>query len=144
MLPDDAFTLVSCLQTIEHVLDPLALCRDAARALAPSGAMLIVCHDRRALSARILKHRSPIFDIEHVQLFSHQSIGALLREAGFERVEVHPLRNRYPLRYWLQLTPLAGRLKAALRASLEAVRLDDRTVSLGAGNLFAVAYKPSS
>ncbi len=143
VLPDDAFTLVSCLQTIEHVLDPLALCRDAARALAPSGAMLIVCHDRRALSARILKRRSPIFDIEHVQLFSHQSIGALLREAGFERVEVHPLRNRYPLRYWLQLAPLAGRLKAALHASLEAVRLDDRTVSLGAGNLFAVAYKPA-
>ena len=48
------------------------------------------------------------------------------------------------LRYWLQLAPFAGRLKAALRASLEAVRLDDRAVSLGAGNLYAVAYKPAA
>jgi SAM-dependent methyltransferase len=144
VLPEEAFTLVSCLQTIEHVLDPLALCRDAARVLAPSGAMLIVCHDRRALSARILGHHSPIFDIEHVQLFSARSVSTLLREAGFERVEVHPLRNRYPLRYWLQLAPLAGRLKAALQASLEAARLDGRPATLGAGNIFAVAYKPAT
>ena len=79
-----------------------------------------------------------------MQLFSPKSVGVLLRRAGFERVEVHPLRNRYPLRYWLQLAPLAGRLKAALRASLEAVRLDGRAVSLGAGNVFAVAYKPAA
>ena len=144
VLPDEAFTLVSCLQTIEHVLDPLALCRDAARVIAPSGAMLIVCHDRRALSARILRRRSPIFDIEHVQLFSARSVCVLLREAGFERVEVHPLRNRYPLRYWLQLVPLSGRLKAAVRVSLEAVGLDRRPVSLGAGNVFAIAYKPAA
>ena len=144
VLPDEAFTLVSCLQTIEHVLDPLGLCRDAARLLAPAGAMLIVCHDRRAVSARILGRRSPIFDIEHVQLFSPKSVGVLLRRAGFDRVEVHPLRNRYPLRYWLQLMPLAGRLKAAIRGSLEAVRLDGRAVSLGAGNVFAVAYKPAA
>lgn len=144
VLPDEAFTLVSCLQTIEHVLDPLALCRDAARVLAPSGAMLIVCHDRRALSARILRRHSPIFDIEHVQLFSARSVGVLLREAGFERVEVQPLRNRYPLRYWLQLAPLAGGLKAAVRVSLEAVRLDGRPMSLGAGNVFAIAYKPAA
>ena len=143
VLPDEAFTLVSCLQTIEHVLDPLALCKDAARVLAPLGAMLIVCHDRRALSARVLGRRSPIFDIEHVQLFSAKSVGVLLREAGFERVEVHPLRNRYPLRYWLQLTPVAERLKKAVRASLAAARLDGRPVSLGAGNVFAVAYKPA-
>jgi SAM-dependent methyltransferase len=144
VLPDERFTLVSCLQTIEHVLDPLGLCTDAARVLAPAGAMLIVCHDRRALSARVLRHRSPIYDIEHVQLFSARSVGLLLHQAGFERVEVHPLRNRYPLRYWLQLAPLAGRVKAAVRASLEALRLDGRAVSLGAGNMFAIAYKPET
>ena len=92
----------------------------------------------------MLGRRSPIFDIEHVQLFSARSVSTLLREAGFERVEVHPLRNRYPLRYWLQLAPLAGRLKAALRTSLEAVRLDGRPATLGAGNIFAVAYKPAT
>ena len=108
VLPDESFTLVSCMQTIEHVLDPLEVCRDAVRALAPRGAVLIACHDRRALSARVLKQRSPIFDIEHVQLFSPRSIRARCSAAGLERIEVRPLRNRYPLRYWLQLAPLPG------------------------------------
>ena len=49
ILPDESFTLVSCMQTIEHVLEPLEVCRDAVRALAPRGAVLIACHDRRAL-----------------------------------------------------------------------------------------------
>jgi SAM-dependent methyltransferase len=141
VLPDESFTLVSCMQTIEHVLDPLEVCRDAVRALAPGGAVLIACHDRRALSARVLRQRSPIFDIEHVQLFSHRSIRALLLRAGLEQVEVRPLSNRYPIRYWLQLAPLPERLEAALGWLLAAGRLVDRPVSLRVGNLVAVGYK---
>ena len=112
VLPDESFTLISCMQTIEHVLDPLEICRDAVRALAPNGALLIACHDRRAFTARVLKQRSPIFDIEHVQLFSPRSMRALLGSAGLERVDVRPLRNRYPLRYWLQLAPAPEGVRA--------------------------------
>ena len=144
VLPDESFTLISCMQTIEHVLDPLEVCRDAARALAPRGAMLIACHDRRAFTARLLKQRSPIFDIEHVQLFSPRSMSVLLQLAGLERIEVRPLRNRYPLRYWLQLAPLPERLETALQRMLSAARVVDRPVSLGVGNLVAVGYKPAA
>ena len=144
VLPDESFTLISCMQTIEHVLDPLEVCRDAVRALAPRGAVLIACHDRRAFTARVLKQRSPIFDIEHVQLFSPRSMSALLRLAGLERIEVRPLRNRYPLRYWLQLAPIPERLRGALRRALTAGRLVDLPVSLGVGNLVAVGYKPAA
>jgi SAM-dependent methyltransferase len=143
VLPAESFTLISCMQTIEHVLDPLEICRDATRALAPNGALLIACHDRRALTARVLKQRSPIFDIEHVQLFSPRSMRALLGSAGLERVDVRPLRNRYPLRYWLQLAPLPKSVKAPLRRLLSTGRLIDRPVSLGVGNLVAVGYKPA-
>jgi SAM-dependent methyltransferase len=144
VLPDESFTLVSCMQTIEHVLDPLEVCRDATRALAPRGAVLIACHDRRALTARVLKQRSPIFDIEHVQLFSQQSVRTLLRLAGLERIEVRPLRNRYPLRYWLQLAPMPERVRGAIRWMLETGRLIDRPVRMGVGNLVAIGYKPDA
>jgi SAM-dependent methyltransferase len=143
VLPDQSATLVSCMQTIEHVLDPLAVCRDAVRVLAPRGAVLIACHDRRALTARVLRQRSPIFDIEHVQLFSEQSVRTLLRLAGLERIEVHPLRNRYPLRYWLQLAPMPERLRAGLRRTLAAGRLSDVPLELGVGNLVAIGFKPA-
>jgi hypothetical protein len=125
------------------VLDPLDVCRDAVRALAPNGALLIACHDRRALTARVLRQRSPIFDIEHVQLFSPRSMRALLGAVGLERVDVRPLRNRYPLRYWLQLAPLPESVKAPLRRLLSTGRFIDRPVSLGVGNLVAVGYKPA-
>jgi len=94
-----SFNLVTCFQTIEHVPDPLGLCRDARALLRPGGALYLVCHNRRALLARALGMKSPIFDVEHLQLFSPASVRALLERAGFSRVETRPLVNRYPLSY---------------------------------------------
>ncbi|HEX2053188.1 MAG TPA: class I SAM-dependent methyltransferase, partial [Actinomycetota bacterium] len=65
-----SFALVTCFQTMEHVFAPSELCRDVLSLLRPGGAALFVCHNRRALSARVLGFKSPIFDIEHLQLFS--------------------------------------------------------------------------
>ena len=46
---------------------------------------MIVCHDRRAPLNRALGARSPIMDIEHLQLFSQASARALLERTGFAR-----------------------------------------------------------
>lgn len=136
-------SLVSCLHTIEHVPDPLGVCAEAATILEPGGAILIVCHNRRALSARLLRHHSPIYDIEHLQLFSPAGIEELLRRAGFERVEVRRLVNRYPLGYWLRLAPGPSRVKRRAQAMLARTPLDDVLLSLPAGNLVAFGYRPS-
>jgi SAM-dependent methyltransferase len=136
-------SFVSCLQTIEHVPDPLGLCRDAATMLEPGGALLIVCHNRRALSARVMRRSSPIYDIEHLQLFSPTGVRNLLRRGGFGRIEVRTLVNRYPLGYWLRLAPAPGTVKRHIDAALERAHLDGVLVSLPAGNLVAVGYTPS-
>jgi SAM-dependent methyltransferase len=130
------FSLVTCLQTIEHVPDPLAVCREAGRLLEAGGALLLVCHDRRAWSARLLGRRSPIYDIEHLQLFDRATVRELLERSGFERIEVHGLVNRYPLRYWLRLARAPAQLVRALGpvASLP--------LTVPAGNLWAVGYRP--
>ena len=70
------YDLITCCMTIEHVPDPARLCRDAWDLLAPGGALMIVCHDRRAPLNRMLGARSPIMDIEHLQLFSQGSVRA--------------------------------------------------------------------
>ena len=77
----------TCFQTIEHVPDPLAeMCREEARGgcLRPGGALFLVGHNRRALSAKILGRKSPIFDIEHLQIFSPAGLENLLKAAGFK------------------------------------------------------------
>ncbi len=82
--------LVTCFQTIEHVYDPLALARDSLELLKPGGAFFIVCHNRRALLARAMGFKSPIFDIEHLQLFSPGKHQAPVRAGRvFEGARAH-------------------------------------------------------
>ena len=139
--PPDSLSLITCFQTIEHLADPLAFCRDASRALKPGGVLFLIGHNRRGLSARILGRKSPIFDIEHLQLFSPESVRNLLKASGFSRVEVRVVYNRYPVRYWTKLLPFPKRLKVRLLASLQDSRLGRLVVPMLAGNFAAFGYK---
>lgn len=139
VLPPQSASVVTCLQTIEHVDAPLALCEAAAEMLHPRGALILVCHDVRSLSARVLGTRSPIFDVEHLQLFSRQSARALLRRAGFATIEVRPLVNVYPLSYWLRLAPMPA--KERVLPVIERTRIGRSRIPLRAGNLAVVAFR---
>lgn len=136
----DSLSIITCFQTIEHLADPLSFCRDAWRALKPGGALFLIGHNRRALSAKILGRKSPIFDIEHLQLFSPQSARKLVGAAGFTRCEVCSISNRYPLRYWTQLLPLTRVWKSRLLGLLQGP-LGGCLVALPAGNLAVFAFK---
>jgi SAM-dependent methyltransferase len=132
-----SLSLVTCFQTIEHVPDPAQLVHDAAALLKPGGILVLVCHDRRAPVNRLLGMRSPIIDVEHMQLFSPRSIEGLLRRGGLRGVSSRPIRNRYPLRYWARLLPLPVRAHRLLAGGLERSGLGGRPLSLGVGNLLA-------
>jgi SAM-dependent methyltransferase len=137
----EQFSLITCFQTLEHLSDPLALVRDAYHLLKPGGAVFFVCHNRRAFSARLLATKSPIFDIEHLQLFSPQSATYLLQEAGFRQVEFRRVFNRYPLHYWVKLFPMPLILKRFMISSLKKLKLGYLPVTLPAGNLAIMGYK---
>ncbi|HKO49896.1 MAG TPA: class I SAM-dependent methyltransferase [Polyangiaceae bacterium] len=137
----ESLRLVTCFQTIEHVYDPFALCRAALGLLRPGGALFMVCHNRRALLARALGMKSPIFDIEHLQLFSPQSVRALLARAGFSRVDVHTVVNRYPINYWARLSPIPAALKPRTLELLRSSGIGRFTLAAPVGNLAVIAYK---
>jgi SAM-dependent methyltransferase len=139
--PANSLSLITCFQTIEHLADPLTFCCDALRALKPGGALFLIGHNRRAVSAKLLGRKSPIFDIEHMQLFSPLSVRNLVKAAGFADVEVRTVYNRYPVRYWTQLFPFPKRLKIMLIGFLKTNPLGRLMIPLAAGNLAAVAYK---
>ena len=142
--PAGGASLVTCFQTLEHLPDPAAFSRSAFRLLKPGGAVLFVGHDYRALPNRLMGRRSPIYDIEHLQLFSRRALGEMLRRTGFTDVDVRPITNRYPLHYWLKLAPLPTALKRRLCDAARATWPGRVNVSLPVGNLAAVGYKPDA
>ncbi|WP_435019888.1 class I SAM-dependent methyltransferase [Tundrisphaera sp. TA3] len=139
--PPGSLSLVSCFQTIEHLSDVLEFCRAAFVALKPGGILFLIGHNRRAFSAKVLGRKSPIFDVEHLQLFSPASLRRLLNEAGFETVRVRPTFNAYPLNYWARLFPFPARIKPMVIDGLASSRAGGWVVPLPAGNLAAIAQK---
>ena len=139
---DGSFDLICCLQTLEHVSDPRGLVRSCARLLRPGGAVALVTHDYAGVVNRVLGRRSPIIDIEHLQLFCRASLERLLHDAGVPPREIRALVNRYPMHYWLRLTPLPMGLKRVAAGLLGVTGLGRVRFGVNVGNLLAIGRKP--
>lgn len=136
-----SFDLITCFQTLEHLEDPLTLCQSAYQLLRPGGILLTVTHNFRAPLARILGARSPIYDIEHLQLFSSHSLKRLQESAGFSNIEIRPLCNAYPLIYWMKLLPLPTLAKKMLLKWLATSSVGRFVIPVRVGNLVSIAIK---
>lgn len=141
-LADISPTLICSFMTLEHVADPESFVAAAYESLEPGGMLAVVVHNWRAPLNRLLGLRSPIIDVEHLQLYSPQSVRTLLARAGFGSIDSKSIKNAYPARYWLRLTPLPSGFKARICAVLDRVGLADRQVPLRVGNMLAVGFKP--
>lgn len=137
----NSMSLITLFQTIEHLTDPLGVCQEFARVLKPGGAVFMIGHNRKALSAKLLGMKSPIFDIEHMQLFSPTGLKNLLLKAGLEPAWIRPFWNRYPISYWSKLFPLPRGIKTKVLAGLKDSALGRIMLPLPAGNMAALAFK---
>lgn len=99
----DRFDLVTILQTIEHLADPRDTLRRARELCTTGGSVMIVCHDRLSAVNRLLKKKSPIFDIEHLQIFTQAGLQALSIDVGLRVRLLRRFTNRYPFSYVLRL-----------------------------------------
>jgi SAM-dependent methyltransferase len=137
----DSFDLICCFMTMEHVLNPKVIAHATFRLLRPGGAFVTVTHDYRARLNRLLGRRSPIIDIEHMQLFSDSSIRTLFETTGYRDVQVHRLVNRYAFRYWWRLTPAPRPIKQTVAKVAETVHLDRVKFALNVGNIITSGVK---
>jgi len=65
-----------------------------------------------------------------------------LPRVGFISVQLKPISNAYPLRYWLRLTPLFEGIKAWIGKVLDRFGMSNKKLSLRVGNMLVVAIKP--
>ena len=144
LFPDASFDAICLFQVLDHVFDPAGAIETCFQMLKPGGFILALNHNVEALSARILKERSPIVDIEHTYLYSPASMRRLFSKCGFEVKEVGTVRNLYSLGYLARLVPFPGFLKKALLATLGGTGVGRLRVKVPLGNLYMIGRKPAS
>ncbi|WP_244644269.1 class I SAM-dependent methyltransferase [Azorhizobium oxalatiphilum] len=137
-----SFDLICCFMTMEHVQDPKATAMAARRLLRPGGAFVTVTHDYTSLVNRLLGKKSPIIDIEHMQIFSGPSLRELFSRCGYQDIGLKPFYNRYSLKYWLRLAPLPSPLKTFVRAACGRTGLDRMKLAVNVGNTMAAGFVP--
>lgn len=140
----ESFDLITCFMTLEHVREPGDMVESALRLLRPGGAFVGVTHDYRGWVNRLLGARSPIVDIEHMQLFSAQSSRALLSTRGFEMVGAKAFSNAYRPSYWMRLVPMPSGTKQKLIGAVKRTPLDAQRIPFNVGNTMSWGYKPSN
>ena len=144
VLKDDTFNklkfdLICAFQVFDHIPDPNAFLRICRKNLKPGGVLLLMNHDVKSISARILGERSPIFDIEHTYLYDQSTIASMLTKNNFKVKKVYAPFAIMSIRYITRLLPLPIKVKEFLSEVNNPIL--DKTIKFKPGNLSAIAIK---
>lgn len=118
------FDVISLVDVIEHVSDPVGLLRSCREALAPDGVLLVVTPDVSSFLARRLGPRWWHFRLAHVGYFDRNTLGKAAYQAGLDAP------HWFRARWFFRVSYLAERLACYL--------------PLGAWNRFALRTRPLS
>lgn len=135
------FESIFCFMTMEHVYHPLKVLKKSYSCLKKNGFIALVIHNVDFILHKILKKKSPIIDIQHLQLFSKKTIIYSLKKAGFKNIETQYIKNSYRIVYWISLLPLPKYFKSFLIKILIILGLSNRRLGINVGNILVVAYK---
>lgn len=133
------FDAVCLFQVFDHLPAPgmvLDACLDALR---PGGLLLCLNHDVLSWTARLMRERSPIIDIEHPYLYGRKTMARIISAHGFSTLEEGPVYNTVSARYLAHLMPLPRMVKLVLVGAGTLGRINLR---VPLGNLYVIAEKP--
>ena len=137
----NAYDLVCCFMTMEHVHDPLYTIKKSFEILKNDGKIILVTHNCEHLLHKFLGKKSPIIDVEHLQLFSSKSIFQILDINNFTNIEIFNLKNKYNLKYGVSLLPLPYIIKKMIIKILNFLGFHNFKLRLDVGNIMIVADK---
>ncbi len=140
----EQFDVICLFQVFDHLLDPGGLLDECFRLLKPGGFMLGINHNVKAVSARVLKEKSPIVDVEHTYLYSPSTMARIFRDHGFRVRQQGRVLNTYSVGYLARLVPMSMKFKQRLIDGLNDCWIGTLRLSVPLGNLFLIAQKPDS
>ena len=83
-----AFDVCVAADVIEHTRDPRRFLEGLRRQLAPGGVLFVTTPSLRSWSARLLRSWWVEYKPEHLFYFDESTLSRLLREVGFDRIEI--------------------------------------------------------
>ena len=83
------FDVVTLVDVIEHITEPLRLLRAVRLVLAPHGVLVVVTPDVHSLAARVLGWHWWHFRVAHVGYFDRSTLELAARRSGFIPVDFH-------------------------------------------------------
>jgi SAM-dependent methyltransferase len=114
------FDVITGIDVVEHLLDPLAFLEQAYVSLAPGGVLVLTTMDMKSLIARLMKNRfEDAKRIDHVYFFSKKNLIELLQKVGFEILEAKSCGRTFSLQLLAsRLQPNFPTLSSLVRAFL--------------------------
>lgn len=96
------FDVVSLVDVIEHVEQPVDLLRQSAATLAAGGICLVISPDVNSLCARLLGRRWWHYRIAHISYFNRKTLTRVVQQAGLEVIQVSRPGWYFPASYLFQ------------------------------------------
>lgn len=138
---DEFFDAITLFQVIDHIENPNGVLRICNKFLKKNGAILFISHNVDSLSSKILGEKSPIFDIEHTQLFSVNTMTKILKKNGFKVIYSYSVPSTFTLGHWITMTPIPKKIKDNIKEILKKTGLIDKTIKMRPGNFGIIALK---
>jgi SAM-dependent methyltransferase len=136
------FSQVCIFHVLDHLPNPASTLNQIRDVLADNGSVLIAVHNVDSWSSKLLKSKSPIFDVEHTFLYSKKSLTRLLIKCGYADIQVKGYWNLYSVKYLLQLSPIPLSIKKYLNNNKVASKLTGKILLwVPLGNMTATARK---
>ncbi len=121
--PDEPFDLVSMIDVIEHVRDPVDTLRRVVRLLAPDGVVALATNDSSSLGARVLGPRWTHYHRAHLWFFTPETLREVARSAGLEVIRTAPIPRTYNLDYIASILARGTNFELAAKMARLALRV---------------------
>lgn len=113
---DNPFNVISMLDVIEHLTDPVAAARKVHQLLHPGGIFVLTTMDCDSIVSKILGKRLEDFRRirEHLYFFSRKTIRLMLEKLGFEIIDIQYYGHTFRLDFLVNriklVSPRLGRI----------------------------------
>ncbi|MCQ8118182.1 class I SAM-dependent methyltransferase [Methylomonas rosea] len=132
-VPDQSISVAVMIHVLDHLINPVEILKKLRMKMAPGAVLAVVTHDESSLLAKITGNGWPAYCLQHPQLYSPKTIRALMKEAGFNVVQVQRTVNYFPVTY------LFKHLLWAFGIRINVPSWDALQIPLKLGNILTIA-----